>query len=555
MAETIPVIQTDKRLEQVFEQILRLANADFRTPGVISDAGDELDSIIVGLNLLGEELESYTLQLKESREKLENTLIQLTDAQHLSHIGSWEWDIAANIVSWTDELYRIYGRNREDFESNFENFLACVHPEDREYVNNIIQTAYREKKPFSFSHCIVRPDGMVCVLDCKGNVYVADDGALKRMTGTAQDVTQLKKAEERALRLAAIVESTNDGIISKTTEGYITSWNKHAEIMFGYTEKEALGKHISLIFPPDRLAEEDEILARIKSGGSWNDYETVRQRKDGSLISVAATISSIKDPSGKIIGVSKIVRDITEKKLAEEKLKAYTEALEQRNRETEQFAFIASHDLQEPLRTISNYIGLLQGDYKGKLDPSADMYLDFIGNASSRMKTLINNLLDYTRIQNDSNAIQVDCDALVNEVIQDMEATIAENNATIKKGPLPLITGYYSGYKSLFQNLFSNAIKFRKPGVDPVISITATDKGADWLFEVKDNGIGIEEIYFEKIFKIFQRLHARTEYQGTGIGLAHCKKIIDLRGGKIWVSSQPGNGSSFYFTLPKKYIL
>ncbi|MES2763490.1 MAG: PAS domain S-box protein [Bacteroidota bacterium] len=556
MAEAISVMEEDKRLKLITEQIIRLANADFETPGELSEEGDDLDSIVVGLNLLGEELEAYTQELKAKEEKIKNTLIQLNEAQHLSQIGSWEWIVSTNTVTWTDELYRIYGRDKETFQSTFENFNHCIHPDEKEYVNSVIQSAYQNKTAFKFSHRIIRPDGKEAFLDCKGNVYLDEDGTLLRMTGTAQDVTELKKAEEKIVKLASIVESSNDAIISKTIDSYITSWNKQAQALFGYTEQEVLGKHISLLFPPDQVSEENEIIAKVVGEGKpLINYESIRRKKDGTLVNIAATISPIKDPSGKVIAISKIARDITEKKQAEEKLKKYTIALEQKNKESEQFAYITSHDLQEPLRTITNYIGLFHDDYKGQLDERADIYIKFITNASRRMQTLISDLLEYTRIENDKEATQIDCTALVNEIMMDLERTINENNATIVFGTLPVITGYFSRIKSLFQNLIVNAIKFKRSGVAPIITITAKDTETDWLFEIKDNGIGIEKAYHEKIFMMFQRLHAREEYNGTGIGLAHCKKIVELRGGNIWVESQPGIGSSFFFTLPKNLNL
>lgn len=667
----------DKRLEQIQEQIVRLANADFSTQGELSDKGDDLDSVIVGLNLLGEELESYTLQLKESEERLTNTLQQLTNAQHLSHIGSWEWNIADNTVEWTEELYRIYGRDRETFEASFENFIACIHPADRQYVSDVIQQGFKNKEPFSFTHRVARPDGIEKILDCKGDVHLDENGELKRMTGTAQDVTELRKAEEKIVQLAAIVESSNeaivgktvdgyitswnrkaevlfgyteaevvgkpstflfppdrieeeaavlrqvisggslvgfeterkkkdgtvfpiaatysvikdgtgkvmgistfirditekkqaeekimqlaaivessrDAIISKTVDGYITSWNKQAEVLFGYKESEILGQHISTLFPPDRLDEEALILQKITSGEALLNFETQRRRKDGSVFPVAATISAINDPRGRMIGISNIIRDITEKKQAEARLQAYTTALEQKNHESEQFAYIASHDLQEPLRTITNFIGIFSEEYIDKLDENAATYLKFISSASNRMQTLITDLLEYTTIENDRKWVEIDCNTLVSDILQDLSATISETGTTVQYDNLPVITGQETRFKSLFQNLISNAIKFRKKDEAPVIEISAEDNDREWLFEIKDNGIGIDKPYYEKVFKLFQRLHGRKEYEGTGIGLAHCKKIVDLRGGRIWVESEPGVGSSFYFTVPKTYHL
>ncbi len=183
------------------------------------------------------------------------------------------------------------------------------------------------------------------------------------------------------------------------------------------------------------------------------------------------------------------------------------------------------------------------------------MYLDFISGASKRMQVLITDLLEYTRIENDKSPIDIDLNILVNDVLKDVENNIVENNAKIEIANLPTISGFTTRLKSLFQNLISNAIKFKKPDITPVIKISAKDFGNDWFFEISDNGIGIEKIYHDKIFKLFQRLHTRKQYQGTGIGLAHCKKIVDLRGGKIWVESELGHGSKFYFLMPKKIIL
>jgi len=220
------------------------------------------------------------------------------------------------------------------------------------------------------------------------------------------------------------------------------------------------------------------------------------------------------------------------------------------NKEMEQFAFIASHDMQEPLRTISNYIGLFQKQYKGKLDKDADQYLSSIGGATFRMQSLVRDLLDYSRIGNDKNKIAIDCNTLLQDVLNDMNESISESKTEIYSEQLPVITGYLSAIKSLFQNLISNAVKFRKKDVHPIINISVEAKRNEWIFTIRDNGIGIENQYFEKLFVIFQRLHTKAEYAGTGIGLAHVKKIIELHEGKIWVESEPGKGTTFYFTIP-----
>lgn len=227
-----------------------------------------------------------------------------------------------------------------------------------------------------------------------------------------------------------------------------------------------------------------------------------------------------------------------------------TEQLISSNKELGQFAYIASHDLQEPLRSISNYVNLFQKEYQGKMNGDADKYLASIARSTSRMQLLIKDMLDYSRIGHDNKIIRTNCLLLVQEVVQDLGAAIRECNAHVELGGLPVINAYPE-LKLVFQNLLSNAVKFRKPGVAPVIKVGAEDKDNEWLFWVSDNGIGIEEMYYDRIFVIFQRLHSQKEYAGTGIGLAHCKKIVEMHNGKIWLSSEHDKGSTFYFTIPK----
>lgn len=223
--------------------------------------------------------------------------------------------------------------------------------------------------------------------------------------------------------------------------------------------------------------------------------------------------------------------------------------MELKNKELEQFAYIASHDLQEPLRTTTSFINLLQKQYAGVLDDKAGKYFIYITEAAKRMDTLIKDLLDYSRIGRKSERQQVDCNEVLAEVIADLHSAICDSNAVITCGPLPVINGYHTEMKQLFQNLVINAIKFRKKDTTPRINISARKTGHHWEFQIADNGIGIEKQHTEKIFVIFQRLHNRNEYPGSGIGLSHCKKIVELHKGEIWVNSIPGTGSTFHFTV------
>lgn len=233
----------------------------------------------------------------------------------------------------------------------------------------------------------------------------------------------------------------------------------------------------------------------------------------------------------------------------ERKVQQRTAELASKNKELEQFAYVASHDLQEPLRTTSSFVELLRKQYQGKLDGNADKYIDYVIQASDRMKTLIKDLLDYSRIGREKEYKEVNVNNLVKETISDLDKVIKENHGKVTIGALPVINAYPTELKLLFQNLVSNSIKFRRKGHPPEISIDALQEDGQWKFSVSDNGIGIEEQYRQRIFIIFQRLHNRSEYEGSGIGLAHCKKIAELHGGRIWVDSIPGEGSTFFFTI------
>jgi len=244
--------------------------------------------------------------------------------------------------------------------------------------------------------------------------------------------------------------------------------------------------------------------------------------------------------------------EIAARKKVEKKLNEYAIELERKNKELEQFAYVASHDLQEPLRTVSNYVELLEEKYSDTADLETKKHILFIKGATSKMQNLIKDLLDISRIGRSALRSAIDCNEILRTVIVELEVSIKESDAVITSTVLPIVMGNEIELKQLFQNLISNAIKFRKKNVAPRITITAEEKNTEYLFTITDNGIGIPEKYKDKVFIIFQRLHNTDEYPGTGIGLATCNKIVTLHKGKIWVESVLGEGSTFHFTISKK---
>lgn len=231
-------------------------------------------------------------------------------------------------------------------------------------------------------------------------------------------------------------------------------------------------------------------------------------------------------------------------------LRSKQEELLSKNKELEQFAYIASHDLQEPLRSITSFSQLLDEDYRDHIGEDGGRYLNYLIEATDRMRRLIKGLLDYSRLGKQANLAKVDVSATMNDILADLRMAVGECHARVEVGPMPVLRAYEVEFRQLLQNLLSNAIKFRRPDVAPVIQISATMKGGYWEFSVKDNGIGIAPEHHSKIFMIFQRLHNRSQYDGTGIGLANCQKIVSMHGGQIWVESDKDQGSTFRFTIP-----
>jgi len=233
------------------------------------------------------------------------------------------------------------------------------------------------------------------------------------------------------------------------------------------------------------------------------------------------------------------------------RISTVNEELINKNKELEQFAYIASHDLQEPLRTVSSFAQILKSNYENEIDTVGQKSLAYMTHATERMSLLIKGLLDYSRIGKDKTLETFDTNQMVNEIRQDLANLIRDKKAVILGSDLPLITAYKTDIRLLFQNLISNGIKFSRPEVDPIIHIKCVENQSDWSFSVSDNGIGINQIYFERIFVIFQRLHDKQEYEGTGIGLSHCQKIVHLHGGKISLDSELNKGSTFSFNIIK----
>ena len=546
---------------------------------------------------------------------------------------------------------------------------GLVAPEDRERFrefNERICTGERGSLEFD----ILGLHGERCHMETHAAPFRHVDGTTVQLA-TTRNITERKRAERAVLLLGAIVSSSDDAIISKDLNGIITSWNNSAERLFGYTADEAVGKPVTILIPAERLQEEPQILGRLQRGERVDHFETIRRRKDGTLLDISLTISPVKDQHGRIIGASKIARDITESKRIQSQLLAsetrfrqladampqivwtarpdgyldyynerwydftgssrdahgdmsweavlhpddiqharetwsesvqsgnpfqaelrFWDRLEQRwrwfigralpardadgsivkwygsstdiddqkrveddlrraNQDLEQFAFSASHDLQEPLRSVNIYSELLAATCQNTLDGQALEFLGYVRSGATRMQMLVRDLLAYTQLTKFDTPVEpASAQQALEITLTGLAAIIAETAARVTADPLPSVPVHGTHLQLLFQNLIGNAIKYRSPNRPPAVHVAAQQRNGHWLFAVSDNGIGIKAEYQEKIFGLFKRLHTSEEYSGTGIGLAICQRIVDRYHGRIWVESEPERGSTFHFTLP-----
>jgi PAS domain S-box-containing protein len=365
---------------------------------------------------------------------------------------------------------------------------------------------------------------------------------------------------EKALRASearqrAVLESALDAIVAMDHEGKVVEFNPAAEQVFGYRRQDVLGRDLAdLIIPVSWRAAHGRGLARYLAAGEGpmlgKRIEVAAARADGTEF--LAELSIVRIPGSEPPLFTGFIRDISERKEAEEALRRHADEIERSNRELEAFAYVASHDLQEPLRIVGSYCELLGRRYQGRLDAQADQWIGFACDAARRMQALIQDLLAYSRLGSRAKPPgPTDCSAVLDRAVANLRVAIAESGALVTRGPLPTLEADGSQLVQVFQNLLGNAIKFR--GAEPPrVHVAARRDGDAWVFSVRDNGIGLKQEHAERIFQMFKRLHPRGKYPGTGIGLAVCKKVVGRHGGRIWVESEPGRGSVFFFTLPAR---
>ncbi len=519
-------------------------------------------------------LKQVDLTLKVSEEYHKQQLVKQQERWNLglkaAKIGIWEYNLLNNALHWDDEMFRLYGRTPADFEGAYLAWEKGLHEDDKQRAEAELAEAIAGGKPFNTKFRVKTPDGRIRILKAVAEVHRDSSGKPTKMIGANIDITEsdeleliakerLREIEKGTERFQLVAEGASVGIWDwfeiKEDKEY---WSPKFYELLGYENNEipsSLTKFGELLHPEDQEMTFQKVKAHLECDDPF-EIEYRLKTKSGLYRWFKGTgIASGKKNSQfrRMVGS---IQDIHEKKLLEKERERRELELKRSNQELEQFAYVASHDLQAPIRHITSFISLIKKKMAANLtqDPDLSKWFDFITEGSETMGLLLKDLLAYSRIQKEA-LIKENID--LNLTLEKINKIIlhANPNATIRISNMPTVRGYPTQLFQLFQNLIQNAVKFNKPEAKPHVEINFSQNEKEFHFTIKDNGIGIEKSQQERIFHMFQRLHTKEEYEGTGIGLAICKKIVDYHGGKIWVESEINSGCTFHFTLTKQDAL
>jgi PAS domain S-box-containing protein len=502
---------------------------------------------------------------KQAEEALKHSEEQYALALRAADAGSWDWDITSNKLAWSEQIEPLFGFERGEFEGTYEAFLQRVHPEDREFVTNSVNICLENNEDYAIEHRIVWPDGTVRWVSETGDVFRNNSGEPVRMLGVVQDITSRKRAEQEVLRQKDLLENTLESLTYPffvvNVDDYTVQMANSAAIPPGDLP-ETLTCHALThqCAEPCNTSEHPCPLQEVLSTKEPVMMEHVHYDDEGNPHYVEVNGYPIFDAEGDIRQMIEYAIDITERKLARKSLAEKKEALARSNAELEEFAYIASHDLQEPLRKVQAFGDRLKTRYGDVLEDRGQDYLTRMQNAAERMRNLIDDLLTYSRVTTKAKPFEtVDLNDVMEDVVDDLVVLIEETEGQVEVDELPTVEADAVQLRRLFLNLIGNALKFHKEGEPPVVKVYGEMPERDefegkniYQIAVEDNGIGFDEKYTEQIFAPFQRLHGRSDYEGTGMGLAICRKIVKRHSGRIWVESEPGQGTTFTFTLTVK---
>jgi PAS domain S-box-containing protein len=467
--------------------------------------------------------------MRESEEKL-RTMFESTNDSFIVT------DVETTVIDVNEATLNTFGYSREELigKKGFD----LIAPEDLEKAMGPMSQALETGQPIDrMELSILCGDGRKLETDFSISALHDSSENVTGFVAAARDISERKRAEqamrESEEKLRRMFESTSDGILVTDQALSILETNEAAARMLGFDSKEALVGQSAIPY--------------MSTGAGGADDEG----GDGK-VQIEFSVSQLRDSEGNTTGFIGVARDVTERKKAEAQMKRMLEDLARSNAELEQFAYIASHDLQEPLRMISSYTQLIGRRYKDKLDADGEEFIEYAVDGATRMQDRIQALLTYSRVGTRGKEFEpIDCEDVLNEALSNLQVAIKKSEASITHDPLPTVPADGTQMVQLFQNLIENGIKFQDEK-KPEVHVSAKEQDEEWLFSFRDNGIGIDPEYSDRIFLIFKKLHAKGEYAGTGVGLALCKKIVERHGGRIWVESELGKGATFYFTILKE---
>lgn len=479
--------------------------------------------------------------------KMYNPQEILSRLERIGGMGHWRIDLQDNSLYWSEGCFAIHGLNPDKYTPSLDTAINAYVPEDREHVQRHVERAIQKSEPYTFECRIQRPDDTIRTVFSSGEMEKDKDGNNIAVFGVIHDITELREYETR-FQLAAM------GSASVMWDWDVVNdrlhWAGHINEILGYDTvedmpKNSLGFFSDLVHPDDRLTLKNAFADHFSKKASYKVEMRIR-KQDGSYAWFTARAQAQWDKNDKAIRMSGSLTDVNDLKIVEQKLKRSNEDLNQ-------FASIAAHDLQQPLRSISGFLTLLKDKYIKNLDDTANKYIDQTIKSAESMSELVRDLLEYSRIETDNLQYKLcDIEELVTDILHTMEQTLETEKVTINTISLPQIVCDKLKIHRVFYNLIENAIKY-SGNEDPVVTLTATQlDNADWVFKISDNGIGIDKAKHDDVFKMFTRLHKKAEYEGTGVGLAICKKVVDLHHGEIWIESNSENGTTFAFTIPQK---
>jgi PAS domain S-box-containing protein len=462
-------------------------------------------------------------------------------------------DQHGSIVVINTQTEKVFGYSREELLGKSVEMIVPQPYLDRDPANSALFFASAKVQSMGAGLDLYgqRKDGSQFPIEISQSPLQTETGML--VSSAIRDVTQRRAADELRFRLAAIVDWSDDAILSTDLDDVVTSWNRGAEALFGYSEREMIGRPHSVLLPPGHQGEGEMLLAQLQRGERVQNRDVIRRTKDGREITVSITVSPIRDADGVLVGASTVARDITERKNAEFNLASAKEDAETASREYEAFSYSVAHDLRAPLRALDGFSQILMQRYADHLDEAGLNYLKRICDSAQYMAGLIDSLLLLARVgKREIVQARVDLSLLAADTMARLQATTPDRDVEVAIEPGLVGHGDRGLLNIVFENLLGNAWKFSRNETHARIEFGLTRAGREPIYFIRDNGAGFDMEYGAKLFGVFQRLHTPTEFEGTGIGLATVQRIISRHGGRIWAEGSPGGGATFFFTLNPK---